>query len=78
MMAIFYFDIRVGSNPTSLDDHGEEFADLGAARIRAGQALCSLARNLLRKGHTPDLCIEVRDNFGTVLWIELNYRARLH
>lgn len=77
-MPIFYFDIQIGSNPTSLDEQGEQFADLDAARIRAGQALCSLARDLLRTGHTPDLCIEVRDNFGKILWVELNYRMTLH
>jgi len=32
-MPIFYFDIQIGSNLTSLDEQGEQFADLDAARI---------------------------------------------
>ena len=73
-MPMFYFDIQIGSRSSSLDEQGEEHKDLEVARIRAGRAMCSLARDLLKTGLTPDLCIEVRDNSGTILCVELNYR----
>jgi len=73
-MPVFYFDIQIGSDPPSQDEDGEDLADIEAARVEAGIALCSLARDMLKAGQTPDLYIQVRDAFGKILCVELNFR----
>ncbi len=59
-MPRFYFETREGGDFTP-DDDGTEFPDLSAAEHEAVVAVAEMARDLLPKGLTRDITIEVHD-----------------
>ena len=74
-MALYYFDIQIGSAPRSIDEEGEEFSDLDSASMEAGLALCSLVRDMMQSGKTiSSITIWVRDDMGEVMQAKLEFR----
>ena len=57
-MPLFYFDVREGARFLP-DDEGVEFPDFGAAEREAAEAAASIGRDLLPKGDTREVTIEV-------------------
>jgi hypothetical protein len=56
----FFFDVHDGTDLVR-DDDGSEFASLDAAIQGAITSAGEIGRNLLAKGRTSDIVIEVRD-----------------
>jgi hypothetical protein len=54
----FYFDVREGAR-FAPDDDGLEFPDLDAAEREAAQAAASIGHDLLPKGDTREVTVEV-------------------
>jgi hypothetical protein len=74
-MGLYYFDIQIGDAPRSVDEEGERFPDLDAARVEAGLALCNLGRDLMHTGQTvSEITIWVRDEIGEVMHAKLEFR----
>ncbi|WP_409364852.1 DUF6894 family protein [Bradyrhizobium sp. JYMT SZCCT0428] len=74
-MGLYYFGIQIGNAPRSVDEEGERSADLDAARVEAGLALCNLGRDLMRTGRTvSEITIWVRDELGEVMHAKLEFR----
>ena len=74
-MGLYFFDIQIGGAPRSVDEEGERFPDLDAARVEAGLALCNLGRDLMQSGQTvSEITIWVRDEIGEVMHAKLEFR----
>ena len=59
-MPRFYFDVREGARLVP-DDGGLEFPDFDAAEREAAEAAASISRDLLPRGDTREVTIEVRN-----------------
>ena len=62
-MPRFYFDVREGQK-FFLDDEGGEFLSLDAAEQDAIEAVVSMGKDRLPRGHTHEVAVEVRDEDG--------------
>lgn len=64
-MPRFYFDIDDGSG-LLLDDEGIETANLESARLKAVEAVRSIARDLVPTGDRHVVSADIRDESGRV------------
>ena len=62
-MPRFYFDVREGARFVP-DDEGLEFEDLDVAEREAAKAAADIGRDLLPKGGSRNVTIEVRNEHG--------------
>ncbi len=62
-MARYYVDIHDGAQLVR-DDEGSEFDSLDAAVHGAARSAAEIGTNLLAKGDTRDVVLEVRDDQG--------------
>ncbi len=77
-MARYYLDIRDGEQLVH-GDEGSEFASLDAAVQGAVTSAGEIGRNLLAKGNTSDIVIEVRNEHGQrVLTVTASMKIERH
>jgi hypothetical protein len=79
-VALYYFDLREGDNLFP-DEEGIELAGVDAAQQEAVCTIAEMARNAIRRypdggGHL--MGIEVRDDNGPVLQVQLNWTIARH
>lgn len=66
-MATYFFDFRAGE-VFSLDEEGEELADIGEAHQTAAEVLADAIRTVILEGKAGQhFTVEVRDELGPVL-----------
>jgi hypothetical protein len=66
-MATYFFDFRAG-DVVSLDEEGEELADIAEAHQRAAEVLADAIQTVILEGKAGQhFAVEVRDELGPVL-----------
>ena len=75
-MALYFFDIR-DSDSFDEDDRGLGLPDLDAAKAQAATTLAELARDVIPGSWKRELAINVRDERGPVLKVQMTFKAML-
>lgn len=73
-MVRFYFDCQDGR--ATIDDHGEEFPDVEAAKHEACLVLGEMTKEFLSSCEEGQLAVRIRDQRGPILEITANIQAK--
>jgi hypothetical protein len=79
-MPRYFFDVRDGDN-VAPDDEGLELPATEAAWDEAAHSLADMLRDAVRmqrQGEDHRMAVEVRDDNGPVLTVEVSFKAKRH